>query len=317
MDYKFGRGKNLILIDKLLKGEFKMKPLRTALFVPGNRPDRAEKTLASNADAVFIDLEDSVPIAEKEKSRPLVREILDKNPGKRIYVRVNGLKTPYFKEDLESIVCNNLCGILLPKVESPEDIFVVDVLLTMLERKAGIKLGVLEVLSICESAKGLEEIYAIVSAKPEHHRVSIVGFGAADYTLDLGISMTREGKELDYPRSRIPVACRAAGIMPPLDSPWMVDLKDIDGLINHAKIAKSYGFMGKICIHPNQIQPCHDVFTPTVEEIAYAKKVIEAFTEAEHEGKAAIQLEGRFIDYPIVEKSRRICDLADAIAGKG
>jgi citrate lyase subunit beta/citryl-CoA lyase len=96
----------------------------------------------------------------------------------------------------------------------------------------------------------------------------------------------------------------------------MIDLKDMDGLIDHAKKAKAYGFMGKICIHPNQIQPCHDVFTPTEEEIAYAKKVIEAFTQAEREGRAAIQLEGRFIDYPIVEKSRRICQLAEAIAGK-
>ena len=293
-----------------------MKPLRTALFAPGNRPDRAEKALALNADAVILDLEDAVPIAEKEKSRPLIREILDKNPGKRMYVRVNGLKTPYFKEDLEAVVCKNLVGIVLPKVEAPEDIFILDGLLTVLERKAGMKLGSLEVISSCESAKGVQEIYTIVSAKPEYHQVSTVGFGAADYTLDLGISMTREGKELDYPRSRIPVASRAAGILPPLDSPWMIDLKDMDGLIDHAKKAKAYGFMGKICIHPNQIQPCHDVFTPTEEEIAYAKKVIEAFTQAEREGRAAIQLEGRFIDYPIVEKSRRICQLAEAIAGK-
>lgn len=293
-----------------------MKPLRTALFAPGNRPDRAEKALALNADAVILDLEDAVPIAEKEKSRPLIREVLDKNPGKRMYVRVNGLKTPYFKEDLEAVVSKNLEGIVLPKVESREDIFILDGLLTVLERKSGMKLGCLEVISSCESAKGVEEIYAIVSAKPEYHRVSTVGFGAADYTLDLGISMTREGKELDYPRSRIPIASRAAGILPPLDSPWMIDLKDIDGLIDHAKKAKAYGFMGKICIHPNQIEPCHDVFTPTKEEIAYAKKVIEAFTQAEREGRAAIQLEGRFIDYPIVEKSRRICQLAEVIAGK-
>ena len=290
-----------------------MKPLRTALFAPGNRPDRAEKALGLNADAVIIDLEDAVPIAEKEKSRPLVREVLDRNRGKRMYVRVNALTTPYCKEDLEAVVCKNLTGIILPMVESPEDIFELDRLLTPLERKAGIEVGALEVMSTCETAKGLEEIYSVASAKPEHHPVSVVGFGAADYTLDLGITLTREAKELDYPRTRIPVASRAAGIMPPLDTPWMVDLKDIDGLIADAKKAKAYGFQGKIVIHPNQIQPCHDVFTPTEEEIAYAKKVIEAFKEAEREGKAAIQLEGKFIDYAIVKKSRRIYDLAQAI----
>ena len=293
-----------------------MKPLRTALFAPGNRPDRAEKAIGLDADAVIIDLEDAVPIAEKESSRALVRDILDKHPGKRIYVRINALSTPYAKGDLEAVGSKNLEGILLPKVNSPEDIFEIDRLLTDLEKRGGLEAGIVEVISICESAKGLEEIYSIVSAEPEYHRVSVVAFGAADYTLDLGITLTREGKELEYPRTRIPVACRAAGIMPPLDTPWMVDLKDIDGLIADAKRAKAYGFQGKIVIHPNQVQPCHDVFTPTEEEVVYAKRVIEAFAEAEREGKAAIQLEGKFIDYAVVEKSRRIYALARAIAGE-
>jgi citrate lyase subunit beta/citryl-CoA lyase len=131
--------------------------------------------------------------------------------------------------------------------------------------------------------------------------------------LDLGISLTREGKELEYPRSRLPVACRAGKIMPPLDTPWMVDLKDMEGLVADIKKAKAYGFMGKIVIHPNQIQPCHDIFTPSEEEISFAKKVIVAFEEAERAGKAAIQLDGKFIDYPVVEKSRRIIELAQAI----
>ena len=293
-----------------------MKPLRTALFAPGNRPDRAEKAIGLGADAVIIDLEDAVPIAEKELSRALVREVLDKHPGKRMYVRINALTTPYAKEDLEAVASKNLVGIMLPKVESPEDAFEIDRLITELEKSNGLKAGVLEVISICETAKGLEELYPILSAKTEHNRISIVAFGAADYTLDLGISLTREGRELEYPRVRIPIACRAAGIMPPLDTPWMVDLKDMDGLIADANKAKAYGFQGKIVIHPNQIEPCHRVFTPTQEEIAFAKQVIEAFEEAEREGKAAIQLEGKFIDYPVVEKSRRIYALAQAIAGE-
>lgn len=290
-----------------------MKPLRTALFSPGNRPDRVEKAISSGADAVIIDLEDAVPLSEKENTRPFVRTMLDRHPGKRLYVRVNDLTTPYCTEDLAAVVCNNLTGILFPKVESPEDIFEIDRILFDAEKRSGLETGIIEVMTLCESAKGLEEIYPIVSAKPKHHQVSTVAFGAADYTLDLGIALTREGKELEYARSRIPIACRAAGIMPPIDTPWMVDLKDIDGLVADAKKAKAYGFQGKLVIHPNQIQPCHDVFTPTVEEIAKAKKIIDAFEEAERQGRAAIQLEGKFIDYAVVEKAKRIYALAQAI----
>ena len=293
-----------------------MKPLRTALFAPGNRPDRAEKAIGSAADAVIIDLEDAVPIAEKESSRAVVREVLDRHPRRRIYVRINALTTPYAKEDLEAIASKNLTGIMLPKVDSPGDILTIDRLLTDVEERNGLIAGGLEVISICETAKGLEGLYQILSAKPVFNRISVVAFGAADYTLDLGINLTREGRELEYPRFRIPIVCRAAGIMPPLDTPWMVDLKDIDGLIADAKKAKAYGFQGKIVIHPNQIEPCHSVFTPSEEEIAYAKQVIEAFEKAEHEGKAAIQLEGKFIDYAVVEKSKRIYALAQVIAGE-
>ena len=287
-----------------------MKPLRTALFAPGNRPERVEKALQLNADAVIIDLEDAVPVAEKESTRSLIREVLDRHPGKRMYVRVNALSTPYVAEDVKAVVARNLVGIVLPKAESPEDIFEIDRLLSKHEREVGLTLGSVEVIPQCETAKGLEECYRIASARPEHHRVLTLTFGAADYTLDLGIEMTREGKELEYPRSRMPVACRAGRIMPPLDSPWMVDLKDMDGLVAEAKRARAYGFMGKLVIHPNQIGPCNEIFTPSKEEIDYAKKVMEAFEKAEKEGKAAIQMEGKFIDYPVVEKSRRIVELA-------
>jgi len=293
-----------------------MKPLRTALFSPGNRPDRVEKAIASGADAVIIDLEDAVPLSEKENARSIVRAVLERYPGKRLYVRVNSLTTPYCSEDLAAVVCGNLTGVLFPKVESPVDIFEIDKLLCEVEKGASLEKGTIELMTLCESAKGLEEIYPIVSAKPKHHQVSMVAFGAADYTLDLGIALTKGGEELEYPRSRIPIACRAAGIMPPIDSPWMVDLKDMDGLMADAQKGKAYGFEGKLVIHPNQIQPCHDVFTPTEDEIAKAKKIIDAFEEAERQGGAAIQLEGKFIDYAVAEKARRIYALAQAISSK-
>jgi citrate lyase subunit beta/citryl-CoA lyase len=293
-----------------------MKPMRTALFSPGNRPDRVEKGIASGADSVIIDLEDAVPLSEKENARSLVRSIIDRYPGKRLYVRVNSLTTPYCKDDLAAVVCGNLKGVLFPKVESPEDIFEIERLLCEVENETGLEEGIIEVMTLCETAKGLEEIYPIVSTKPKHHQLSMVAFGAADYTLDLGITLTKGGEELEYPRSRIPIACRAAGIMPPIDSPWMIDLKDMDGLVADARRAKAYGFQGKLVIHPNQIEPCHDIFTPSEDEIAKAKKIIDAFEEAEHQGSASIQIEGKFIDYAVVEKARRTYALAQAISRK-
>lgn len=293
-----------------------MQPIRTALFAPGNRPDRAAKAIATVADVVIIDLEDAVPIAEKESSRNHVREVLDNHAGRRMYVRINALTTPYARADLDAIASENLAGIMLPKTESPQDILDIDTLLTEIENRNGLMTGSLEVIPLCETARGVEELYQILTAKPVFNRISVLAFGAADYTLDLGISLTRDGKELEYARARIPIACRAAGIMPPLDTPWMVDLKDMDGLIADAERAKACGFQGKLVIHPNQIEPCHNVFTPSKEEIAYAKKVIGAFEEAERKGKAAIQLEGKFIDYAVVEKSKRIFALALAIEGE-
>lgn len=291
-----------------------MKPLRTALFVPGNRTDRAAKALDLAADAVILDLEDAVPIAEKEKTRALVRDVLESSSGKRVYVRVNGLSTPYCREDLEAVVCGNLTGILMPKVESPENVFQTDTLLTELEKAAGLEIGSLEVVSLCESATALEGIYQTASTNPKHHKISAVALGGADYVLDMGVTMTRRALELEYPRQRIPVACRAAGISPPIDTPWMVDIKDIDGLVEDAKRAKAYGFQGKLLIHPIQIEPCNEVFTPTEEEIVYAKRLIKAFEEAERAGRSVFQLEGNLIDYPMLERAKRICALARTIS---
>ena len=293
-----------------------MKPIRTALFAPGNRPDRVTKALGLDADCVIIDLEDAVPLAEKETTRSVVRDLLDKNPGKRMYVRINALSTPYAREDISVLGSENLTGIMLPKVEAPDDLVAFNRLITELETDSGLASGSLEIISICETAKGLEEIYAIACTQTDPKRDMVIAFGAADYTLDLGINLTREGRELDYPRTRIPIASRAAGLVPPLDTPWMVDLKDMDALVADARKAKAYGFQGKIVIHPNQIQPCHEVFTPTPDEIAFSRRIVEAFEEAEAQGKAAIQLDGKFIDYPVVERARRMLLLAEAILGK-
>lgn len=291
--------------------------MRTALFVPGNRPDRIEKAFNTEADVVIIDLEDAVPISEKELSRSKVREKAAQFSDRMMLVRVNALGSPFIEGDLEEAIVDGVNGIVLPKVEKADDIHDINVFLLKVEKKRSLPEGSIHLFPLIESAAAVQHVYDIVSAKTKPERIYTVAFGAADYTLDMGIEMTMEGTELFYARSRISVACRAAGVAPPIDTPFMIDLNDIDALISDAKRAKELGFQGKQVIHPRQIEPCNRIFSPTPEEIAGAEKIIQVFEEAEAAGTAAIQVEGKFIDYAVVKKSRDILARAAAIDKRG
>jgi len=291
-------------------------PIRTALFVPGNRPDRIDKAVGAGADIVIIDLEDAVPPARKAETRPVIRDKVSQHKGSSILVRVNGPGTAFIQGDIEAVVVEGLAGVMVPKMESPEDLEQVHRMLLAAEEKNRLQPGGLTLFILIESARGVQNVFGIVSARTRPERSVIVSFGAADYTLDLGAEMTRTGEELIYPRSRIAVACRAARIAPPLDTPFMMDLNDLAALEAEARRAKQLGFQGKLCIHPSQVPVCNRVFSPTPEEIDSARRVVRAFEEAEAAGTASIQLEGRFIDYPIVERAARILRLADLIEKK-
>ena len=294
----------------------KLGPIRTALFVPGNRPDRVDKAIATAADRVIIDLEDAVAVSQKEKTRTLVRDKIITHKDRGVLVRVNGLETDFITGDLEAVVVNELGGLVLPKTENSHQVGKIHRLLVDLEKKQGLQAASTAVILLTESALGVQNIFQISSAATELNREFLIALGAADYALDMGIEITKDGAELMYPRSRIAVACRAAGIAPPLDTPFMIDLKDIEALKDDAARAKQLGFQGKLCIHPNQIEPCHAVFTPSREEISFARRVVDAFKAAEAGGSAAIQVDGKFVDYPVVERSRRILKLASMIGGR-
>ena len=290
--------------------------IRTALFVPGNRPERVKKAVTTEADVIIIDLEDSVPLSEKESCRSLVREKIVQHPERIMLVRVNSLGTPFIEGDLEEAITQDVTGIVLPKVERPDDIHEINNLLHKVEKKGGFPKGSIRVFPLIESAAGVQRIYEIVSTKTRPERIYTVAFGAADYTLDMGIEMTMNGNELFYARSRLSVACRAAEIAPPVDTPFMIDIKNTDALISDAKRAKELGFQGKLVIHPVQVEPCNRIFSPAPEEVERAKKVVKAFSKAEAAGMAAVQLEGKFIDYPVVERSKDILALAAVIEKK-
>ena len=280
------------------------QPIRSLLFVPGNRPDRFDKAIDSGADAVVVDLEDAVPLDQKDAARDNVREKLASYSGKRILVRVNALGTDFFEADLFEIVSASLWAIMVPKVNSPSDVRKICEMVGKAEKRQGIKIGTIALLPLIESASGLQHIFAIVSQQNEPARMFSAAFGALDYALDMGTDVAGDGSNLDYARSRIAVACRAAGVAPPLDTPY-TKLKDEQGLRSDALRARQLGFQGKLCIHPDQTGICNDVFGPTKEQIEFAEKVIEAFEQAEAKGLGAIQVEGRMVDAPIVAWARQ------------
>jgi citrate lyase subunit beta/citryl-CoA lyase len=293
-----------------------MKPIgtvRTALFVPATRPDRVDKALSAGADIVIIDLEDAVAHALKREAREAARKKTDEHTSRKLMVRVNALGSGHNRKDLESVVSASLIGVMLPKVESGEHVREFHERLLGCERNCGIPPGSLGVVVLIESARGVQNVFQVMSERLEPARALVAAFGAADYSLDMGTKMSRDGAELHYPRSRIAVACRAAGREPPIDTPFMIDLKDLDALRADARRAKQLGFQGKLCIHPSQVGPCNEIFSPTSEEILYARRVVEAFEKSEAEGVGALQLDGKFIDYPVVEHSRRTLRLAEAI----
>jgi citrate lyase subunit beta/citryl-CoA lyase len=261
-----------------------------------------EKALTLAADAVILDLEDAVAISEKPATRELVVRAFNQPRSGRLYVRVNAYSTEWCYADIVTIARPGLDGIVLPKVESPDQLKSADWLLSALERERGLPVGGIDLVPIIETALGVSNIGAIASSGSRTKRLA---FGAGDYTLDLGMVWSRDESELLPARSAVVMASRAAGIEPPLDTVW-ADLRDADGFAGSAERAAALGFQGKMCIHPDQIAITNAAFSPSEQQMAWAKRVVVAFEEAEARGLASIQLDGQFIDYPIVQRARQV-----------
>ncbi|MDG2319568.1 MAG: CoA ester lyase [Rhodospirillaceae bacterium] len=286
------------------------RPLRTWLFAPGNHPRKVEKVFQTGADAVILDLEDAVAIAEKEATRARVLKALKADQPCLGFIRVNALDTDFALGDLEAVVQPQVDGIVLPKVESPDDLVKTDEIITRLEKERGLPEGGIDLLPIIETALGVHNIDAIAQSGT---RVKRLSFGAGDFTKDMGIKWSGEEQELIYPRSRFALASRVAGLEQPIDTVF-IDLADDEHFEMSVRTALAFGFQGKLCIHPKQVPIVNGVFTPTDTELEQARAVIAAFDEAEASGSASIQVNGYFVDYPIVEKAQRVVKLADAIA---
>jgi citrate lyase subunit beta/citryl-CoA lyase len=291
-------------------------PIRTALFVPGDNPRRMDKALTSEADAVIVDLEDAVSPGRKPEARRHAKGRLTVRPGKAVVLRVNAHPPEVLWDDLSVLSPNGPDAIMLPKVEDAAAIERIDASLSERERDCGRKEGTTALILLIETARGIRDLEAILRANLKFPRIYTAAFGAADYALDLGVELTFDGNELLYPRSLICVACRAAGLAPPLDTPFMIDLHSEDALINDARRSKQLGFQGKLCIHPGQIEPCHRVFSPSAKDISSCEQIVRAFQDAETRGIGALQHEGQFIDYPRYERARRIIQFNERVKAK-
>ena len=289
---------------------------RSFLFAPGNHPRRVEKAFTIGADAVILDLEDAVALAEKEAARRPVAQALAANAGRgcRGYVRVNAMGTPFCFRDLTEVIGKGVDGVVLPKVESAADLHAIDWLIANLERERGLVVGAIDLIPAIETAAGLSRIERILQArglKPYsgNWRVKRVAFGAADFSLDVGITPSSDEVELMHARQRIVLASRDARVEPPLESPWF-KLKDLEGLRRSSAASRRMGFQGRLCIHPEQVPVVNETYAPGADEVARARRIVAAFRAAEAKGSAAIQVDGQMIDYPVVREAERILSAA-------
>ncbi len=293
---------------------------RTYLFAPGNHPRRVEKALGLEADAVILDLEDAVALADKAASRAPVAAALKLPRRCRGYVRVNAPASPFCYRDLVETIHPKVDGVFLPKVESAADLHAIDWLLAALEREQGIAEGTLDLVPQLETAAGVARVDRILQAKNLRPyrgawRVKRVAFGAADYCLELGIVPSLEEPELAEARARIVLASRAAGVEGPLDSPWF-HLRDMEGFRRALERSRRGGFQGRLCVHPDQVPVANAAFTPSPDEVARAERIVAAFRQAEAKGAAAVEVDGQMVDYPIVYRAQALLDAAREIAAK-
>lgn len=268
--------------------------------MPGDRPDRFDKALRSEADAVIVDLEDAVSPARKAHARAAVAELLGSPAPKPVFVRVNSLASALIAADLEALAGAAFAGVRLPKVEAAEDVAAASALLD----RAGLEVPL---WCLIESARGLEFAFAIASCA----RTAGISLGEADLRSSLRVPAD-EG--LDYARARCVAAARAAGLGSPMQSVYPL-AGDEDGLRASTERGKAFGLFGRAAVHPAQVATINDVFTPTAAEVGAARELVAAFEAGAADGSGAVLLaDGRFVDRAVAEQARNVLELVGRVA---
>ena len=283
---------------------------RSMLFIPGNTPNLLINSPYLGADAVIYDLEDAVSPAEKDSARILVRNTLRSVDlgGRETIVRINAIDTEYWKKDIDAVAPQRPSILMVPKSSRAEDIQAVDDYVTRVEERLGAPQHAIRLMPLIETALGVENAFSIAAASP---RVAALFLGAEDLTADLRCQRTKEGREIEYARTRLVVAARAANV-DVYDTPF-TDVNDDEGIWEDARVAKSLGFTGKASSSPRHIQAINAVFSPTQAEVDYAYEVMDAIRAAREQGKGAIALRGKMIDAPIVARAQQTIDMAREI----
>lgn len=282
-----------------------MKLRRSRLFVPGNNPRMIQTARVFSPDMIILDLEDSVAPENKDEARILVKNALRSVDFGRseVSIRINSLDAGGY-EDLK-IINKRVSAVVMPKVESVRDVEELCNALQGIEDPLNM-LGEIEIIATIESAKGVLNAGEIAKAP----RVTALAFGAEDYTRDIGGERTAEGYETLFARSMLVAAAKSAGIQA-LDTVYS-DVNDLEGLYEDTIRSRKMGFDGRSAIHPSQVEVIHKAYTPSQDEIEWAKRVMDAMESGKKEGKGAVSLDGRMIDRPVAERAKRIIALAVA-----
>lgn len=287
---------------------------RSILAVPASEPRKVDRAAASEADAVFLDLEDAVPPEHKDTARrEAARALRDLDwGGKTRMVRINGLDTPWAHRDIVE-VCEGSRGsldcVVVPKVGRPEEVAFVDILLAQVEAGLGLSRRV-RIHALVESAEGLANVDRIAAASP---RLEALSFGPGDFAASLGMPASAigtpdawddlyPGHRWHYAMQRVLVAARAHGLRA-YDGP-SAEFRDLEAFRRLCLVARALGFDGKWCIHPAQIPVVHEVFSPTPQEVAWAQRVVAAYEAARAEGRGAITVDGKMVDAASLRMAR-------------
>lgn len=267
------------------------------LFVPANNLYRINKALNSQADSIIIDLEDSIADSEKISVRNNLTNI--KKTNKKIYVRINDLKSIFWESDIKALD-NNIDGILIPKVNCSKEMINLENFLVSVNKTY------LEVIPLLECAKGIKFAYEIGCSIPNITRLA---FGSVDYSVDLGLVNSEEESALLYAKSKLINDSRAAGLLSPIDGPY-IQTQNYNGFISNCTQAKKLGFKSKLLIHPNQIEPFNSVFKSPINDYTFEKKVVTQFEDALKRGIGVINIDGIMVDYPVYKNALKKLDLA-------
>jgi citrate lyase subunit beta-like protein len=289
-----------------------MHSRRALLYMPGDDRRKIEKSTTLGVDCICMDMEDGVAVSRKAEARAIIAQAmkdLDFGKSERC-IRINSIGSGLESYDLVAALATSPDTIVVPKIESADQVRWVSDHIESYELSSGQELGSVRLLVGVETAKGIMNLRKIAEAD---RRLEAIIFGAEDYAASIGARRTKEGAEVLYARQAVVTAC-VANDLQAIDMVY-IDFRDRVGLRLEAEQGAGWGFSGKQVIHPNQVPVVQEAFTPSAEDVDYAKRVVETFDASQREGKGAYALDGKMIDMPLLKNARKILDRARA-AGK-